>query len=340
VVCSFNSPVNLQTASRINVADAPSTGILTQQVLGGGELEKSGDGLLKLTSANIYSGGTLVSDGALAVNNTSGSGVGAGDVAVNGAILGGSGTLGAVGDASNVTLTGGTLAPGNLTGTLGATLPLPQLPNLNTSPGVLSILGSLSFDSAAALHIDLTGSAVGTQYDQVVSNGSISLGGATLNFALGDFVPVGNETFTLVNNTGVGAINGEFGNYTQGAMVDLAGKTFFINYQGGAGGNDVVLSPTAPGIENANFDGDGDVDGNDFLIWQRGFGGPGTASQGDANADGQVNDVDFGIWKNQFGTTGLAAPAVGAVPEPTAVAMLLGAAGAALLGRRRWASCN
>jgi hypothetical protein len=83
----------------------------------------------------------------------------------------------------------------------------------------------------------------------------------------------------------------------------------------------------------ANFDGIGGVDGRDFLIWQRNFGGPGTSATGDATGDGQVNDLDFAAWKAQFGT-GAATASGGPVPEPTAALLAIGAA-AALSSRRR-----
>ena len=333
VVCSFNSAVNLQSASQVNVAAADSTGVLTAEVRGVGQLQKTGNGLLKLTSANVYAGGTTVSNGSLAVNNASGSGVGTGDVAVNAAIFGGAGVVGSVGDASNVTLVGGTLAPGDLASTLGATLPTPQLPNLYTSPGTLTIFGGLSFDAASTMQVDVTGGAAGTQFDQVVSNGAISLGGATLNLSLGSFIPAGTETFTLINNTGAGAISGEFGNYVQGSAIDLAGKTFYIDYMGGTG-NDVVLSATQPGSEDADFDDDGDVDGNDFLIWQRNFGTAGDNSQGNANGDGAIDGADLAIWRGQFGSGGSAGVAAATVPEPATASLLLVAAGSLAVVRR------
>jgi autotransporter-associated beta strand protein len=331
VVCTFDSPVNLQSDSHINVAAVDCTGILTQEVRGVGQLQKTGSGLLALSAANTYSGGTTISGGSLAVRNTSGSGVGTGDVAVNGGTLGGTGFIGAAGDPSNITLTGGVLAPGELTAKTVFNAP-PS--GLLTSPGILTAFGDVTFDSASSLAIDLNGVTLGTEYDQLAANGAITLGGATLNLSLTGFTPSGVESFTLISNTGGGGINGEFGNYAQGAEVDLGGVTYYMNYLGGSG-NDVVLSPTPPALANANFDGDGDVDGADFLIWQRGLGGPGGLGEGDANGDGQVTAEDLEIWKSQFGTTGLATSAAGAVPEPAACWLALSALAAGCAGLRR-----
>jgi len=59
---------------------------------------------------------------------------------------------------------------------------------------------------------------------------------------------------------------------------------------------------------SADFDDDGDIDGTDFLSWQRGFGTPApnaTRGDGDANDDTVVNGLDLDIWKDQYGQTGL-----------------------------------
>ncbi|TWU26019.1 hypothetical protein [Bythopirellula polymerisocia] len=86
------------------------------------------------------------------------------------------------------------------------------------------------------------------------------------------------------------------------------------------------------GIMNADFDGDGDVDGADFLTWQRGYGIGTTLSQGDANNDGSVNGADLTIWQDQYGSSPLFATV--AVPEPTAMILLLAAAACGLVTRR------
>ena len=89
------------------------------------------------------------------------------------------------------------------------------------------------------------------------------------------------------------------------------------------------LDPTGAGnpefmssfsVLHGDADFDGDVDGSDFLAWQRGFGTAwpdGTASQGDANHDLSVNGADLSVWQNAYGT-GLQ-PLVAAAVAPETV---------------------
>jgi len=90
--------------------------------------------------------------------------------------------------------------------------------------------------------------------------------------------------------------------------------------------------------EDADFDEDNDVDGQDFLAWQRGFGSAGGLADGDANGDGVVNGSDLAIWEGQFGTVaalGALAGASTAVPEPTTLGLFLAATGLLLTRRVR-----
>ena len=72
-------------------------------------------------------------------------------------------------------------------------------------------------------------------------------------------------------------------------------------------------APLLPG----DFDQDDDVDGNDFLAWQRG------------DSPNSGNALDLAIWKSHSGDTAAAlSTATGAVPEPsTALLLVLGFAG-------------
>ncbi len=61
---------------------------------------------------------------------------------------------------------------------------------------------------------------------------------------------------------------------------------------------------------SADFDSDGDVDGADFLAWQRGLNQPDAhPSDGDANDDQEVNALDLTVWKNQFRSAPISASA-------------------------------
>ena len=89
--------------------------------------------------------------------------------------------------------------------------------------------------------------------------------------------------------------------------------------------------------EDADFDDDDDVDGNDFLIWQRGVGGAnGTGNaNGNADDDTDVDGNDLAIWKSEFGTP-QAASAASPVPEPAGVLLAtLGILGLGLTRSRR-----
>ena len=76
-----------------------------------------------------------------------------------------------------------------------------------------------------------------------------------------------------------------------------------------------------PVLDEADFDRDGDVDGDDFLLWQGGFGTPSGAEKmdGDYDNDGDVDGDDFLGWQAEFGNSSGNASA--AVPEPSALGL-------------------
>jgi hypothetical protein len=75
----------------------------------------------------------------------------------------------------------------------------------------------------------------------------------------------------------------------------------------------------------ADFDADADVDGADFLLWQRTFGATGPNLPADASLNQAVDAPDLAIWRNQFGrqvTIPTAAVSGSPIPEPTAAALV------------------
>jgi hypothetical protein len=85
-----------------------------------------------------------------------------------------------------------------------------------------------------------------------------------------------------------------------------------------------------------DFDDDQDVDGADFLLWQRQIGATGlyplNRPAADANADGIVDGADLALWRAGAASTA----AAHAVPEPASLASWLAAV--AILGTRSLAS--
>lgn len=75
-----------------------------------------------------------------------------------------------------------------------------------------------------------------------------------------------------------------------------------------------------------DYDANGVVNGNDFLLWQRTFGSTVTAGSGaDGSGNGLIDAADLDLWRNNFGAGGGAAsPAAASVPEPNSVELLLG----------------
>lgn len=86
---------------------------------------------------------------------------------------------------------------------------------------------------------------------------------------------------------------------------------------------------------DADFDENGDVDGNDLTRWRNNFGTGTTHMQGDADADGDTDGADFLAWQRQLNAPTSAAVASAAVPEPAGDRLSWVGAIAAVVGIRR-----
>lgn len=224
-------------------------------------------------------------NGALLVNN----GTITGTVNVNyGSLAKGAGAYGVV----NV-FDGGVYSPGN-------------------SPGTATV-SSLQFDDGSTvggpkLQIELGGINQGTEYDHIDVTGLLSLGGTLDVSLLPGFNPQSGNTFDILDWD---SLDGEFYDVN---LPDLSAGLAWNTSQLYTSG---VLS-VGVGLAG-DFDFDGDVDGFDFLTWQR------------DPSIGSLSD-----WEANYGTVlplTLAAAST-AVPEPSAILLTLMGSMLAVLLRR------
>ena len=87
----------------------------------------------------------------------------------------------------------------------------------------------------------------------------------------------------------------------------------FLNHSDGPEGA-ILAEIVWGGGSDADFNGDGRVDGRDLAVWQRGVRQGASQSEGDANHDGVVDDRDRLIWEQEFGKA-RSAPFHIAIPE-------------------------
>ncbi|MEM8946825.1 MAG: hypothetical protein AAGD11_16745 [Planctomycetota bacterium] len=165
-------------------------------------------------------------------------------------------------------------------------------------------------------------------------------GSATYTLADGDDFLL-NDPLVITDNGGSPT---QLSNLFQTLTSSIAGvgDTLTIQLSAAADGgsevfafDNIVIEGITILAEDADFDQDGDVDGADFLVWQRGVGTGTSLADGDANGDGQVDGSDLAVWQSQYANTALMAQqAVAAVPEPTTTALMVSALSLVLTGRR------
>jgi hypothetical protein len=116
--------------------------------------------------------------------------------------------------------------------------------------------------------------------------------------------------------------------FTDAEILDL--------YEKGLMGIQLDGTSEPPTNHPGDFDGDGDVDGADFVAWQTNFPkeSGATLPQGDGDGDGDVDGADFVVWQTNFPFT----PGPGAAPVPEPSAMLLFAIALAGHAARAWRS--
>ncbi len=180
-------------------------------------------------------------------------------------------------------------------------------------------LNIAGWNSLSDQNFQSSGGGNGQSWDEAGGSSSASLGEAYLT---SNSTLAGNASVSL-GNAYNHILNGEdlVLTYRLPSGLVLTGD---ISYMG--------VAPSLPG----DYDNDADVDGNDFLLWQRTLGST-TSLAADGNGNGVVDAGDLTVWRTNFGAGGAASAASAAVPEPaTAVlACCLAAVFAAVRPRRR-----
>ncbi len=153
------------TSSAFNVQDGTIAAVLA----GAGALTKSGAATVTLSGANTYTGSTTVNAGTLLVTGS----IASSNITVNnGAILGGTGTLG-----TTTINSGGTLAPG-------------------ASIGTIAVSGNLTFNAGSNYAVEVAPATA----DRTNVTGTASLAGTVqAAFQTGSYVV---NTYTLLSATG------------------------------------------------------------------------------------------------------------------------------------------
>jgi hypothetical protein len=109
--------------------------------------------------------------------------------------------------------------------------------------------------------------------------------------------------------------------YANNSVIDanLDQVANLLNSLDVAGATSLLNSTARPG----DFDGDGDVDANDYNVWRTTFGTSTIiyGSGADGNYNGVIDAADYVVWRNDFVAGGGAGLAVPAVPEPTTAAL-------------------
>ncbi len=228
---TLNLPVGFgATAATVTVDNTAASLTMGGAVAGSAGLTKQGAGMLDLAGTNTYTGGTTVAAGTLLVDGTIAGAVGVS----SGATLGGLGTIGTSTSVGSISATAATVSPGDSA----------------TNTGVLTDTGTLTMDSSSNFDVTINGTTSGTTYDQLIAEGAVNLGSATLNVSVGGgFVPVTGDQFTIIHNTSGSAITTTFKNLAEQAGFTADGYNFTISYKGGGSngtGQDVVLTVGTP----------------------------------------------------------------------------------------------
>jgi len=327
-----SNTTGMLTLDRSTVSGNSTTG---EFAFGGGVYARGAVTLLESTvsgnstSGYASSGGGIFAGGAVTLtrstvsgNSTAGISAGGGGIAASGAVTltlstisgnsapGSSARGGAIRAGSDVTLSQSTIVNNHAPGGGGVY----QAFSPANAPFVITgsiVAGNTAFNAAAGIDLVKNSHASSTltvNYSLIGVADGLTLGGvgnqtgtaaSPLNPQLGPLAANGGPTFTHLPLAVSPVVNAGDPDVAF-SLLEYDGRGApFVRVSGGRIDAGAVELHAA-----ADFDTDSDVDGFDFLAWQRGFGASGAAAtkaNGNADGDSDVDAVDFGLWRAQFG---------------------------------------
>lgn len=178
------------------------------------------------------------------------------------------------------------------------------------SAGALVIDGDLQHEINGLLRIELGGDLPGIQYDRLDVLGNVELAGQLHIELIDGFTLLESDVFEILDVGGT--LTGTFEGLQQGDLVgQFNSVNLYIRYDWGDG-NDVALYTESAGLAG-DFDGDGDVDGRDFLAWQRG------------ESPRPLGAGNLAQWRQNYSNSGGLIEPI-AAPEPNGLVILMLAA--------------
>jgi autotransporter-associated beta strand protein len=172
----------------------------------------------------------------------------------------------------------------------------------------LTIAGNLSLTAESHVALELGGLEPAAQYDQLQITANAALDGTLEVLLTNGFAPTAGNSFALITDS---QITQQFANVVLPQLS--AGLIWDLTYLA----NEVQLSVSAvPILLPADFNVDGQVDAADLAVLQANFGlASGTHADGDANGDGIIDGADFLTWQSEL-TASAIAVTTETVPEP------------------------
>ncbi len=211
---------------------------------------------------------------------------------------------------------------------------------VDTTTGLMTFINDTVFDfevdsyQITSSSNSLSPSGWSSFEDQDLEGGGTGSGWAELSAAPNELVEAIPGGYVFANNSTLGLGTGF------DTVVGVQDLVFAYHVQGEPAGS-MATAEVIYVSSDADFDGSGEINGRDFLVWQRGFGLSEQVdkSNGDANGDGTVDGGDLAVWDLQYGISAPLAT-TRSVPEPAGM-FLLAIGAMAVLSKRlsRSASC-